>query len=163
MSSQYVKFSGQASLAGIGYWMGQQEIWQVIEELVEIKQKTIRHSPLEKLLDAFINILAGGQGLCEVNMRVKPDEGLQRAFGRTDCADQSSISTTLNRCTGETVVQMRQALQHIYQTHSQGYIHDYTITYQLLDVDMTGMPAGRQGEGVSKGYFAGQKNKRGRQ
>jgi hypothetical protein len=130
---------------------------------VQIKQKVIKHTPLNKLLDAFINILAGGQGLVEVNTRVRPDDGIQHAFGREACADQSTISETLNRCTDETVEQMRAALQTIYQTHSQGYQHDYTGSYQVLDVDMTGLPAGRQGEGVTKGYFAGQKNRRGRQ
>jgi hypothetical protein len=33
----------------------------------------------------------------------------------------------------------------------------------VLDVDMSGLPAGRTGEGVTKGYFAGVKNRRGRQ
>jgi len=33
----------------------------------------------------------------------------------------------------------------------------------MLDMDMTGMPAGRGSEGVSKGHFAGQPNCRGRQ
>ncbi len=58
---------------------------------------------------------------------------------------------------------MRAALQTVYQTHSQGYQHNYAEGYPVLDVDMTGMPAGRQGEGVTKGYCAGQKNRRGRQ
>jgi len=35
--------------------------------VVHIKQKTIKHRPLEKLLDAFINILQGGKELSEVN------------------------------------------------------------------------------------------------
>ena len=161
--SKHSKFSARASLAAIGVRMRQLSIWQVIERHVQIKQKVIKHTPLNKLLDAFINILAGGQGLVEVNTRVKPDEGVQRAFGREDCADQSTISETLNQCTDETVDQMRQARQTIYQMHGQGYHHDYTKGNQVLDVDMSGMPAGRQGEGVTKGYFAGQKNQRGRQ
>lgn len=33
----------------------------------------------------------------------------------------------------------------------------------MLDVDLTGMPAGRLGEGVTTGYFAQRKNHRGRQ
>jgi hypothetical protein len=49
---------------------------------VQIRQKVIKHKPLDKLLDAFINILAGGHGMVEVNTRVRPDEALQRAFGR---------------------------------------------------------------------------------
>lgn len=161
--SKHNKFSARASLAAIGVRMRQLGIWQVIEQHVQIHQKVIKHTPLNKLLDAFINILAGGQGLVEVNTRVRPDDGIQHAFGRDDCADQSTISETLNHCTDETVEQLRAALQTIYQTHSQGYQHDYTGGYQVLDVDMTGMPAGRQGEGVTKGYFAGQKNRRGRQ
>ena len=161
--SKHNKFSARASLAAMGVRMRQLGIWQVIERHVQIEQKVIKHTPLNKLLDAFINILAGGQGVVEVNTRVRPDEGVQRAFGRDDCADQSTISETLNHCTDETIEQMRTALQTIYQTHSQGYQHDYTVGYQVLDVDMTGMPAGRQGEGVTKGYFAGQKNRRGRQ
>jgi len=161
--SKHSKFSARASLAALGVRMRQLGIWKVIEQHVQIEQKVIRHTPLNKVLDAFINILAGGQGLVEVNTRVRPDEGVQRAFGREDCADQSTISETLNHCTDETVEQLREALQTICQTHSQGYQHDYAKGYQVLDVDMTGMPAGRQGEGVTKGYFAGQKNRRGRQ
>jgi hypothetical protein len=141
--------------------MRRSKIWDVLEETVHIKQKTIDHTPLEKLKDALINILSGGQGLVEINTRVRPDQMVQAAFGRAGCADQSTVSDTLNACTDETVKQMKAALQTIYQAHSQGYQHDEYE--QLLDSDMTGMPAGRQGEGVTKGYFAGQKNRRGRQ
>lgn len=58
---------------------------------------------------------------------------------------------------------MRQAVGEILRQHGQSYHHDYAKECQLLDIDMTGMPAGRQGEAVSKGYFAGSKNRRGRQ
>jgi hypothetical protein len=118
---------------------------------------------LDKLLDALINILAGGHGLVEINTRVRHDYALLRAFGQERCADQSVVSTTLNRCTGDNVVQMRRANQLIYRTHGQGYRHDYDKQWQLLDIDMTGMLAGRQGEGVTKGFFSGQRGRRGRQ
>jgi hypothetical protein len=58
---------------------------------------------------------------------------------------------------------MQQAMKEIHQIHSQSYQHNYEQQSLLLDVDMSGMPAGRQGEGVTKGYFPGQKNRRGRQ
>jgi len=160
---QSSRFCVHASLAAIGLRIRQMGIWETMEQHVQIRQKVIDHTPLDKLLDAFMNILAGGHGLVEVNTRVKPDEGLQKAFGRATCADQSTISDTLNACTAETVEQTRTALQDIYRAHSQGYRHDYPQQEQVLDVDMSGMPAGRQGEGVTKGYFAGQKNQRGRQ
>jgi len=159
----YTRFSAQASLAVVGVQMRQMKIWQAIEQKVHIRQKVIKHRPLDKLLDAFVNILAGGRGLVEVNTRIEPDDGLQKAFGREGCADQSTISDTFGVCTQETVGQMREALQEVYRAHSQGYRHPYERCYQVLDVDMSGMPAGSQGEGVTKGYFSGQKNRRGRQ
>lgn len=58
---------------------------------------------------------------------------------------------------------MRQALQEIYRRYGAGYSHHYGQACQLLDVDMSGMPAGRQGEGVETGYFAHKTSKRGRQ
>ncbi len=160
---EYNRFSARASLAAVGLRMRQMGVWEMIEHYVEIKQKVIKHKPMDKLLDAFINILAGGQGMTEVNTRVRPDEGLQRAFGRQACAEQSVVSETLNKCEEETVHQMREALSVIFRLHSQTFQHDYRKQPLVVDVDMSGMPAGRQGEGVTKGYFPGQKNRRGRQ
>lgn len=161
--SKYTRFCARAGLAAVGVRMRRMGIWKTVEGWVHIRQKVIDHRPTDKLLDAFINILAGRHGLVEVNTRVRPDEGLQRAFGRESCADQSTVSETLNQCDETTVEQMRRALRAIYQGHSQAYRHDYHKQCQVLDVDMSGLPAGRQGEGVSKGYFSGQKNCRGRQ
>lgn len=158
-----VNFSARASLVALGVWFQRLGIWSVVAEHVQIKQKVRRHTPLPKLLDACISMLAGGVGLAEVNTRVRPDRAVQCAFGRAACAEQSTISRTVNACTPENVAQMRAALTVIVRRHSRSYAHDYAREWQLLDVDITGLPAGRQGEGVSKGYFAKQKNRRGRQ
>jgi hypothetical protein len=163
MKDHSIRYSARASLAGVGAHMRRLGLWTIIGTYVQIKQKAITHTPLDKLLDAFINILAGGHGLVEVNKRVRRDRALQRAFGRDRCADQSTISETLNRCTEENIVQMRQSLKVIYRSYSQGYQHPYEEKEQVLDVDMTGLPAGRQGEGVEKGFFSGKRNCRGRQ
>jgi len=163
MNECIIRFSSQASLAVVGVRMRQMGIWRTVEKHVTIKQKVIKHKPLDKLLDGFTNILAGGQGVVEINTRVRPDEPLQRAFGRQACADQSSVSQTLNVCSPANVEQMRRALQEIYRTHSQGYCHAYSRCWQVLDIDMSGLPSAGQGEGVTKGYFAVRKNRRGRQ
>jgi Transposase DDE domain group 1 len=158
-----IRYSPRASLAIVGMNIQQMGIWDMIGQEVKIQQKTVTHTPLQKLQDAFINIMAGGQGMVEVNQRVKPDANLSAAFGRQRCADQSVISTTLNSCQAENVDQMRRAVQAIYRRYGAGYRHDYGRSWQLLDIDMSGMPAGRQGDGSETGYFAKQKNKRGRQ
>lgn len=158
-----ISYSPRASLAIVGMNVQQMGIWDMIGQQVHIQQKTVIHSPLQKLQDAFINIMAGGQGIVEVNQRVKPDASLSAAFGRQRCADQSGISATLNACQAENVEQMRQAMQAIYRRYGAGCRHNYGRSWQLLEIDMSGLPAGREADGSEKGYFAKQKNKRGRQ
>ena len=160
---QYTGFSAHASLAMIGTWINEKAIWKKIEEQVKIKQKTIKYTPHEKLKDVFINILAGGHGISEINTRVRSDKALQMAFGRSACAEQSVTSETLNACTEKNVQQMAEVTRIIYQDFGQGYRHDYEKGYLLLDVDLTGLLAGKHAEGSTKGYFSGAKNGRGRQ
>lgn len=107
--------------------------------------------------------LSGAHGLVEINSRLRADPVLQRAFGRCRCAEQSVVQRTLDACTATTVKQMEQAMDMIYRQHSQGYRHDYRTSLQLLDVDMSGLPCGSKAAFATKGYFAKQRNRRGRQ
>lgn len=163
MNDYSKRYSKHASLAAVGIQMQRWQIWETVDKHVHIEQKVIRHTPTDKLLDAFINILAGGRGLVETNKNVRADSGLQRAFGRQGCAEQSTISETVNASTVDNVEQMRRAVTEVYRAFGQGYRHPYDARLQLLDVDMSGLPAGRHGEGVEKGYFSGKRNCRGRQ
>lgn len=156
--------TSQASLAAMGKRFVEMKLWDEVGQRVHIRQKVLRHTPTDKLLDCFISMLAGGHGIVEVNTRVRPDRAVQRAFGRRDCAEQSTVSETLSACTQANVEEMREALRVIFQQHSRACQHDYSQQLNVLDIDMTGMPAGRQGEGVEKGYFPTEKkNHRGRQ
>jgi hypothetical protein len=157
------RFTAYASLSGIGLQMEARHIFQPIAHYVQIAQKVVLYTPVDKLKDGFINILAGARGMVEVNKRVRSDVGLQRAFGRRGCAEQSVIQETLDACTAENVAQMYLAMQVIYQKHSQGYRHDYHRAWQLLDVDLTGRPCGPKAAFATPGYFAHQRNRRGRQ
>ena len=156
-------FTARATLVAIGQKMRLLGIFKPIKARVKIAQKVIHYTPAQKLLDGLINVLAGGRGLVEVNKRVRADRALQRAFGRHGCAEQSVISDTLDTASPENVKQMQAAMTEIYQRHSAGYRHDYEQQLQLLDVDMTGQPCGRKAAFATKGYFAKQRNRRGRQ
>jgi hypothetical protein len=156
-------FTGCASLAAIGIKIHQMDLLASIRKLVHIPQKTVKDTPFEKVTDAFISMLAGATGIVEVNTRLRSDQALQRAFGRTRCAEQSVIQQTLSACTADTVKQMEQAVDEIYRHHSQGYQHNYHQQYQILDVDLTGLPCGKKAALATKGYFAGARNRRGRQ
>lgn len=156
-------YTPRGALLALGVKLEQLDILQPIKEKVHIKQKKVKDSPIEKMLDALIAILAGAQGLVEANKRVRSDPALQRAFGRQRCAEQSVISETLNAASQENVNQMHEAMQAIYQRHSQGYKHAYDQEWQLLDVDLSGQPCGRKAKFATKAYFAKQRNRRGRQ
>jgi hypothetical protein len=156
-------FTARASLAAIGVKLRQIDLFGPIRKTVRIAQKTVKHTPIDKLYDAFISMLAGAHGLVEINTRLRSDSALQAAFGRSRCAEQSVVQQALDACTPENVSQMEQALDSIYRQHSHGYQHDYTAQWQLLDVDMSGMPCGPKAAFASKGYFAKQRNRRGRQ
>jgi hypothetical protein len=156
-------YTPRAPLVALGMKFSQSGVFRPIAERVQIAQKVVKYTPVEKLVDALMSILAGAHGLVEANKRVRPDRPLQRAFGRDGCAEQSVISETLNASAPENVEQMQQAMKEIYQQHGGGYRHDYEQSLQLLDIDMTGQPCGRKAAFATKGYFAKQRNRRGRQ
>lgn len=156
-------FTPCAALAALGCHLQQLDLFAPVREQVRIAQKAITHTPADKLYDAFIAILAGAHGLVEVNTRLRSDPALQQAFGRTACADQSTVQATLNAGTPENVAQLTGALAAIYRQHSQGYRHDYAHRRQLLDVDLSGLPCGPKAALATKGYFANQHNRWGRQ
>jgi hypothetical protein len=149
-------------LCALGHYLAKEGVLEPLSG-VRIAQKTIKHSPREKLLDALVGILSGCRTLYEINFRVRPDLPLQRAFGRDRCADQSTIQKTLNTFTEENVVQLREAIESIHRRNSSIFSHDFEREMLLLEVDLTGLRASKRAEGSTKGYFSGERNATGRQ
>jgi hypothetical protein len=156
-------FTACATLAASGAKMKQLDLLGPIKADVQIRQKTIKHTPIDKLMDALISLLAGAHGLVEINTRLRADPGLQQAFGRSACAEQSVVQETLDACTTENVEQLHRALDEIYRSHSQGFRHDYQSSFQRLDADLTALPCGPKAAFATKGYFAGLYHRPGRQ
>ena len=162
-TNQTRRFTGRASLAAVGVKLRELDLFGPVRKTVKIAQKTVKHTPVDKLYDAFISLLAGAHGMVEINTRVRSDTALQAAFGRSHCAEQSVVQQTLDACTDENVEQLEQAMETIYRQHSQGYRHSYAQHFQVLDVDMSGLPCGPKAALATKGYFAKQRNRSGRQ
>src|SRR5215213_1608379 len=135
--------TSHASLAALGVKLRRLDLFGPIRERVRIPQKTVRHTPADKLYDAFIALLAGAHGLVEINHLLRADPALQAAFGRSACAEQSVVQDTLDACTPENVAQLEAALAAIYRLHGRGYRHDYAREWQILDVDLSGLPCGK--------------------
>jgi hypothetical protein len=158
-----VSFTPAASLAAVGVVLEQRKVFEPTRAQVQIEQKTVKHTPLDKLYESFITRLSGAHGLGEINTRLRADHALQRAFGRKRCTEQSVVQQTLDACTPTQVAQMEQALQEIYRTHSRGFRHDYRADWHIQDVDLCGWLCGKQAAFATKGSFAtAARNRRGR-
>jgi hypothetical protein len=152
-----------ATLAALGVHLTKLDLFAPVRLLVQVAQKTVRYTPTDKLYDLFIGILAGAHGVADINRVLRADPALQAAFGRQGCAEQSTLQDTLDAATSSTVAEMEAAFLQILRDHSRVVRHDFEQTYLWLDVDLTGVPCGPKAACATKGYFAGHKNRRGRQ
>jgi Transposase DDE domain group 1 len=137
----------------------------VLEPLsdVRIAQKSVEHSPTQKLTDALMGILCGCKATYETNVRVRPDVPLQQAFGRKRVAEHSTIQRTLDAFTEHNVAQLREAVESIGRRHSRLPYHPYEREMLVVEVDLTGLRASKKAKLSTKGYFSGERNATGRQ
>lgn len=163
MNSTARHFSPRASLAALGLRLRRLGLFEAIAHSVRIPQKTVKHTPAEKLYDAFLAILSGAHGLSEINTRLRADPALQRSFGRQTCAEYSLVQDTLDACTPENVDELRRVVTSLFRRHSRAARHDYSASLQVLDLDMTGLPCGPTAELSRKGYFSKEGIRHGRQ
>jgi len=147
--------SDHALLALIGHKCQKDNLLAPLHQELKIQQKTVTHSPTDKLQDCLLAIMQGAEAVSQVNTGLKSDPALSLAFGRPLCADQSSIQQTLSACDATNVAQMQTALRLIFQAHSRVSRHNYEQGPLILDIDITGLACGRHLEGAVKGYFAG--------
>jgi hypothetical protein len=147
-------FSACAPLAAVGAYVRSSHLLEPIHQHVHIPQKTVRYRPTDKLVDALVTILAGAHSICEVNDRLRSDVALQRAFGRSGCAEQSVVQDTLDACTHDSVRQMRVAVESILSSCSRSSRHRFDRSLLVLELDFTGLICGHLREGARKGYFA---------
>lgn len=123
----------------------------------------MRYAPWEKLLEAFVLILAGGTAMKQIDTILRPDTAGQLAFGLTHCAHSSVVHRTLDACSFITVAALQQANERLYHRYGQARHQDCSQDYLLLDLDVTGLLAGQQAEESTKGYFANHRGGYGRQ
>jgi hypothetical protein len=114
-------FSGASSLAALGLYVQEIKLFEPIRQQVHIPQKQVKDHPMEKLYDLWIAMLAGLERTVELNSVLRADGALQRAFGRSRCAEQSVVQQTLDACTPETIEQMRAVLTQIARQYGRAW------------------------------------------
>src|SRR5258708_2536079 len=147
-------FTPALGLAALGAVLEQRKVFEPLRAQVQIEQKTVKPTSLDKLSDSFITLLAGAHGLVAINTLLRANPSLQCAFGRKQCAEQSVVQHTLDACTPRQAAQLEQALDEIYRTHRRGSRHDYRVDWHILDGDLCGWLCGKQAAFATKGDFA---------
>lgn len=96
---------------------------------------------------------------------MRPDLPLQKAFGRERCAEQSTISNTLNAFDEQTVLGLRKAVEAIHRQHSPIFSHDYFGREMLVvEVDLRAVfRPPREPRAPPKATSSGKRNRTGRQ
>ncbi len=156
-------YTPRAGLCVLGAKLQALRFFEPFERQVQVRQKVVKHRPIDKLKDAFIGMLSGISGLYLTDKVVRADPALQLAFGRTECAQQATIHGTLQACQPDNVAQLRMAVTEIFRQHSRTCRHDFNQQVLILDLDLSGERTSKRAEQASKGYFAGHRNAYGRQ
>ena len=125
-------------------------------ENVDLGMKTRDFSPVCKLKQVLVSILAGCETLTAFNTQLDGEAGLAAIWGWQRFADQSTLSRTLDALTLMNIAQLRTATTAIWRTISQARQHDWRA-FLLLDFDLSGLPCSPRAEASQKGYFSGKK------
>lgn len=154
--------STHASLCLLGSYLRQIRFFQPLEERVQIQQKAITYTPVQKLEMLFVSLLAGAKAVSHTNLTLRVDPALWRAFGLPGCADQAGIAHTLDAATEGDVNALREAVAETFRRYSQARQHDWTREPLILDLDLSPLPASRHAEGSTRGYMGRCRSKTGR-
>jgi hypothetical protein len=145
-----------APLVALGFFVREYDLLSPITSRLAFTQATHTEDPIAALIEVWVSMLAGCRSIWQINTKIRPDLVLAQAWGREQFAEQSTVARVLDVCQPEQVDQLRQGIESIYRWTSQAAQHHW-IQELLVDIDLTGLPAGRQAEGSTKGYFSEKK------
>ena len=154
--------TGRASLCALGEYLRRHCFFAPVREQVQIRQKMVRYRPIDKRLDALSGILCGAKTIAQNNVTIRTDRAVQRAFGRSGCAEQSTIARTLRACTAENVVQFQKVSWYYLKRYGMTPHHRFHDAQLWVDIDLTPMPIGAKAEGSQRTWMGRNRRKTGR-
>src|SRR5207245_3199696 len=95
--------TSRASLCALGEYLRRHCFFAPLREQVQIPQKTVRYRPIEKVLDGLLGSLCGAKTIAQSTVTIRVAPAVQRACGRTGCAEESTIARPLPASTAQTV------------------------------------------------------------
>jgi hypothetical protein len=154
--------TSRASLCALGEYLRRHCFFAPLQEQVQIPQKTVTYRPIDKVLDGLLGLLCGAKTISQSNITIRIDPAVQRAFGRTSCAEQSTIARTLQASTAETVAQLSRVSWYYLKRYGQTPHHRFAERLLWVDVDVTPLPIGAQAEGSERTWMGRNRSKTGR-
>lgn len=148
-----------APLVALGCYLREVDLLAPLWSRLTFPQPMHVEHPTTVLLDLWVSMLAGCSSVSQINTRLRPDHLLAQAWGRRGFHEQSAVARVLDACQPEQVDQLRDGVEAVYRWIGQAPSAWPAASALTLDIDLTGLPAGPQAEGSTKGYFSG---KRGR-
>jgi hypothetical protein len=133
-----------------------------VREQVQIPQKSVRYRPIEKVLDGLLGILCGAKTMAQSNGTLRLDPAVQRAFGRTGCAEQSTLARTLQASTAATVDQLTRVSWYDLKRSGPTPHHRFAERLLWSDVDVPPLPMGAQAEGSERTWLGRNRSQTGR-
>ena len=146
-----------APLVALGFFVREYDLLSPIRSRLTFTQATHTEYPIEALLEVWVSMLAGCRSIWQINTKIRPDLVLAQAWGREQFAEQSTVARVLDVCQAEQVAQLGQGVESLYRWIGQAPQHQWASGELLVDIDLTGLPAGRKAEGSRPGYFSGKK------
>src|SRR5213592_4113285 len=162
MAKDITMTTSRASLCALGEYLKRHCFFAPLREQVQIPQKTVRYRPVDTLLDGLLGILCGARTISQSHVTMRVDPAVQRAFGRTGCAEQSTIARTLQASTAETVHQLDRVSWYYLKRSGQTPHHRFAERRLGVDVDVTPLPMGAQAEGSERTWMGRNRSTTGR-
>lgn len=162
MAKDSMMTTSRASLCALGEYLRRHCVFAPLRAQVQIPQKTVRYRPIEKVLDGLLGILCGAKTISQSNVTIRLDPAVQRAFGRTGCAEQSTMARTLQASTAETVAQLSQVSWYYLKRYGQTPHHRFAERLLWVDVEVTPLPIGAQAAGRERPWMGRNRSKTGR-
>ena len=153
MTQSTILHTGRASLCALGEYLRRRCCFAPLREQLPIAQTTVRYRPRDKVLEALVGLLCGAKTIAQSNVTIRTDPAVQRAFGRTACADQSTIARTLRACTGEHVAQLERVSWYDLKRYGATPPHRFAEQRWWVDIDLTPMPLGAKAEGSERPWM----------
>ncbi|MBT9176053.1 MAG: hypothetical protein DDT20_00355 [Firmicutes bacterium] len=148
-------FSITGFLVPTGHYAQEIGLIDLFKEHLKIDMKTVHHTPVDKIIELFVSMIAGCPDVKTINNYLVPDRLAAAAWCQKQFADQSQVSEVIHRITPENLLQLEEIFHSLFSQRSLARRHPVN-EWLVVDVDMTGLPVSptsKTYEGAAFGFM----------